>query len=186
VALPPSCTPPGGPAPRPRPPGGGPCPTSRPRASRHALRPWWLAPMRPRARAPCAPGGSPRGRWRLGSVAPASVPLRVRAPWRLVPAPSRPVRLHAPRPRARVPRHARRVRARNCSCVAFDFQLNPFFNFSLVDVLCCALCRAMIHFKFTFVNDLCRALRHTMFRLKFSSVNVCRRVFRRATPNVSL
>jgi hypothetical protein len=77
-----------------------------------------------------------------------------------------------------MPRHAWRVRARNCSCVAFDIQLNPFFNFSLVDVLCRALRRATIHFKFTFVNDLCRALRRAMFCLKFSSVDVCRHAFR--------
>jgi hypothetical protein len=78
------------------------------------------------------------------------------------------------------------VRARDCSCVAFDFQFNPFFNYSLVDVLRRALRRAMIHFKFIFINELCRALRHAMFRFKFSSVDVCRRVFRRATLNVSL
>jgi hypothetical protein len=96
-------------------------------------------------------------------------------------------------------------RPRNCSCMAFDFQLYPFFNFSLVDVLRRALCRTTIHFKFIFinvlcrvlrlatiqfkfifVNDLCCTLRRATFRFKFNSVDVCRRAFRRATPNVSL
>jgi hypothetical protein len=77
-------------------------------------------------------------------------------------------------------------RARNCSCTAFDFQLYPFFNFSLVDVLCRALRRATIQFKFILVNDRCRALRRVTFRFKFSSVDVCRRAFRLAMLNVSL
>jgi hypothetical protein len=77
-------------------------------------------------------------------------------------------------------------RAHNCSCAAFDFQLYPFFNFSLVDVLCHALRRAMIQFKFIFVNDLCHALRRTTFRFKFSSIDVCCRAFRRVTLNISL
>jgi hypothetical protein len=65
------------------------------------------------------------------------------------------------------PTRVQRVCARNCSCAAFDFQLYPFFNFSLVDVLFRALCRATFHFK-------------------SSSVDVCRRAFHRATLNVSL
>jgi hypothetical protein len=96
-------------------------------------------------------------------------------------------------------------RARNYCCATFNFQLYPFFNFSLVDVLrralrhatiqfkfifinvlCRALRRATIQFKFIFVNDLCRALRRATFHFKLGSVDVCRRVFRRATLNVSL
>jgi hypothetical protein len=72
-------------------------------------------------------------------------------------------------------------RARNCGCTTFDFQLYPFFNFSLVDVLrratiqfkfifinvpSRALRRATIQFKFIFVNDLCRTLRRASFRFK--------------------
>jgi hypothetical protein len=59
-----------------------------------------------------------------------------------------------------------------------------------------ALRRVTIHFKFILINVLCRALRRVMiqfkfifeatFRFKLKSVDVCRRAFRRLTPNVSL
>jgi hypothetical protein len=105
----------------------------------------------------------------------------------------RPARLRAPRPRALVPRRglacplrAQHVRACDCSCAVFDFQFNPFLNFSLVDVLRRALRRATIHFNFIFINELCRAFCCATFRFKFSSVDVCRHAFHRATLNVSL
>jgi hypothetical protein len=73
------------------------------------------------------------------------------------------------------------------------------FNFSLVDVLHCALRhatvyskfvfinvlrRATIYFKFIFIKALHRALRCATIRFKCSSVDVSRRAFRRATFNV--
>jgi hypothetical protein len=145
-------------------PGGsppcGPVPASRaPRASRPAAPrplPWWLA----RALAAPCPGDC--------------APRRPRVPSALRPG--------GP---ASCPSVASRA-VFDCSCATFDFQLNPFFNFSLVDVLCRALRRVTIHFKFIFINDLCRAIHRATFRLKFSSVDVCRRAFCHATLNVSL
>jgi hypothetical protein len=191
----PTCSRPRGLA-RPRPGGGSP---RRPR-----LRPPRSWPLRARAlrrlaprppRRPClAPGGLvPRG-----PAHPLRLAPRARVPRVRPRAPASAFRALGPRascPGSRAPWQPSRVphrglvcprRARNYSCAAFDFQLYPFFNFSLVDVLCRALRRATIQFKFIFVNDLCRALRRATFRFKFSSVDVCRRAFRRATPNVSL
>jgi hypothetical protein len=66
-------------------------------------------------------------------------------------------------------------RARNYSCATFDFQLYPFSNFSLVDVLRRALRRATIQFKFIFINVLCHALRRATIQFKFIFVNdLCR------------
>jgi hypothetical protein len=72
-------------------------------------------------------------------------------------------------------------RARNCSCTAFNFQLDPFFNFSLVDVPRRALRRATIQFKFIFIKVLCRALHRVTIQFKFIFVNDLCRALRRAT-----
>jgi hypothetical protein len=148
-------------APRPRAPCG-----SLPRPARPAPRP--RAPVSAfRALGPRATFRTPS---HLASRQPCAPAALSRAPmWPRVP-----------------PTRAACSRARNCSCAAFDFQLYPFFNFSLVDVLCRGLRRTTIQFKFIFVNDLCRALRRAIFRFKFSLVDICHRAFRRATPNVSL
>jgi hypothetical protein len=138
-------------------------------------------PLAPAALRGSCPGG-PASRRPVPLRAPASRrPRALRAsalPWPCVRATACPAL--CPGVASRAPD------ARDCSCAAFDFQLNPFFNFSLVDVPCHALRRAMIHFKFIFINDLCRALRRATFRLKSKSVDVSRRVFRRVTLNVSL
>jgi hypothetical protein len=181
---------------RPRAPG-------RRRLSPAALRARALAAPRPGcpcpAPRPARPGGSAPASHAPQQLAPRSMAPRAPMPRRRFgPAcprgprllPRRLARALAALPRVsawpRVPRRAQRVRARDCSGTVFDFQLNSFFSFSLVDVLCRALRRAMIHFKFMFINDLCRALRRATFRLKFKLVDVSRRVFRRATLNVSL
>jgi hypothetical protein len=190
-----------------------PCPpAARPRAPASlaacALPTSHARPRAPTARAPpwrpCAPSVA---RPRPGGLVPCGParPLRLaptpvsrasgRVPRRPHSARSAPARPRASRPDSRAPWWPCRVlrrglacprRARNCSCTAFDFQLYPFFNFSLVDVLCRALRRATIQFKFILVNDRCRALRRVTFRFKFSSVDVCRRAFRLAMLNVSL
>jgi hypothetical protein len=69
----------------------------------------------------------------------------------------------------------------NYSCAAFDFQLDPFFIFSLVDVPRCALLRPTIQFKFIFIKVLCRALRHTTIQFKFIFVNDLCHALRRMT-----
>jgi hypothetical protein len=133
----------------------------------------------------------------MASRAPAASPSRARIP--AAPRPARQRAPVAPRPvppwpcvralagPAPCPSLASRAPvARDCSGTAFNFQLNPFFNFSLVDVPCRALRRTTIHFKFIFINDLCCALRRATFRLKFKSVDVSRRAFRRAMLNISL
>jgi hypothetical protein len=103
-------------------------------------------------------------------------PLRLRAP-----AASR---LRAPGARSRFARSGF-ARVRLCRAM-FNFQFNPFFNFSLVDVLRRALRHATIHFKFIFINELCRALRRTTFHFKFGFDDVCHRAFRRVMLNVYL
>jgi hypothetical protein len=170
-----------------------------------------LAALRARAQAAPRPGGPARlAPWRLpaaprpwpavavpgGPARPCPsgpTPRRPRVPVSRAPARPRP---GGPAPQQALPHvpvwprvppaRAACSRAGDYSCVAFDFQLNPFFNFSLVDVLCRTLRRATIYFKFIFINDLCRVLRRTTFRLKFKSVDISHRVFRRATLNVSL
>jgi hypothetical protein len=72
-------------------------------------------------------------------------------------------------------------RTRNCSCATFNSQLYLFFNFSLVDVLRCALRIATIRFKFIFINVLCRALRRATIQFKFIFVNDLCRALRRVT-----
>jgi hypothetical protein len=147
-----------------------PRPASRP-CARRRRRPH----LRPHARGPSAPGGG-------GSAPCPSRPLPRRPRPRPPAAPRRVSRAPAPRVPATVcpigpivcPSVASRAlgvcaacsRARNCSCVVVDFQLYPFFNFSLVNMLCRALCRATIQSKFIFVNDLCRALRRATFHFK--------------------
>jgi collagen type I alpha len=112
------------PAPRGLAPDGPATPRPRPYAlSRRLLGPAAPAPLHARApvaRRPLAPApvARPRG-------------PRVRAPWRLVPAPRTPAAACLGGHRARDPalaclRHAQRVRARDCSCAAFNFQCNPF------------------------------------------------------------
>jgi hypothetical protein len=101
---------------------------------------------------------------------------------------------------------ARVACSRACDVVALRSTLILIhFNFSLVEVLRCALRRAMVHsefifinvlrrvlrhamilFKFIFIKVLCRALRRATIRFKCSSVDVSRRAFRRATLNVYL
>jgi hypothetical protein len=188
-----------------------PSPTAVPtRPSRPSLaaRPAPLAPL-PRTQRPCSPT-TPRSR-SSHALSPCAAPVsRVSGPAAPCPGvrvprarpPRRVLRTPAPRVLAAVcpggpvacpgmashapDARAACLRARNCSCAAFDFQLYPFFNFSLVDVLCRALRRATIQFKFIFVYDLCRALRRATFHFKSSSVDVCRCAFRRATLNVYL
>jgi hypothetical protein len=145
--------------------------------------------MAPLARASCAPARlAPRPRAPASAFRALSPRVVSHAPPRL--ASRQPCALaalsRAPAWPRVPPARTTCSRARNCSCAAFDFQLYPFFNFSLVDELCRALHRATIQFKFIFVNDLCRALHRATFHFKFSSVDVCRRAFRHAALNVSL
>jgi hypothetical protein len=177
-------------APSPAAPAPPSCPPGGSRPPRWLARAGGLVRRWPRARAPVAPLA--RGPARPLRLTPHPRPARPtprprgsapRTPVPRVPAAVRPGGpVACPGEASRAPG----ARARNCSCTTFDFQLYPFFNFSLVDVSCHALHRATIQFKFIFVNDLCRALRRTTFRFKFSSVDVCRRAFHRATLNVSL
>jgi hypothetical protein len=86
------------------------------------------APRPPRPGSPATPALL---QW-LGPAAPVFAPLRVRASWRLVPAPrapaaSRLARLHAPRPRARVSLfRAACSRARDCVARRSTFSLIHF------------------------------------------------------------
>jgi hypothetical protein len=82
---------------------------------------------------------------------------------------------------ARVPpARAAHSRARDRSCVMFNFGLFNF-KFGLVDVLHRALRRATIHFKFTFTHVLCRTLCRVTIHFNFGLFNVWHRASSRAT-----
>jgi hypothetical protein len=162
--------------------------------ARSQPRPW----PRPPRRLTC-PGRAPPLGSRAVPAAPRALPARALThpcP-RSRPCPGGP---RAPCAcTARVPPARATVVARHSNLSLINF------NFSLVNVLRRALCRATIHFKFIFinvlhhaprrttiqfkfifVNDLCRTLRRATVRFKFSSVDARRRALRHATPNVSL
>jgi hypothetical protein len=79
------------------------------------------------------------------------------------------------------PRHAQRALARATVVVRRSTLVLIHFNFSLVDVLRRALCRATVHSKFVFINVLRRALRRAMIHFKFIFIKVLCRALRRAT-----
>jgi hypothetical protein len=70
-------------------------------------------------------------------------------------------------------------------CVALFVTRRIYLISDSINVLCCALRRAMIYFNFMLFKVRRRASRRAMFHFKLSSVDVCRRAFHRAMHNVS-
>jgi hypothetical protein len=141
-----------------------------PRRARPAQRPRApVAAPRPRALVTCP-------RLRLGRM---PWPRPDRAPGRAFACscPSSCPGSPAPRARARFacPRHAQRALARAIVVARRSTLILIHFNFSLVNVLRCALRRATVHSKFVFINVLRRALRRTTILFKFIFIMVLRR-----------
>jgi hypothetical protein len=142
-----------------------------------AVVPPWPCPRVLPGRAPRRPGRAP--------PRPLATPRAVlAAPSRALPgsALARPCPRPCPCPaalaprapgRLACPRRAQRALARTTVVARRSTLSLIHFNFSLVDVLRHALCRATIHFKFILINVLCHALRHVRFNLSSSLLMIC-------------